>query len=127
MNKPWSWLKGCFSHPKTTVAGLAQFAGGAALAAGMATGKVPVTSETIALAGGLVAGGVGNIAAKDAAPAAKAVTDVTTMAVGGVQIADLVQATIESEGQKAKEQKIADIAGAVASALESKSGSPVSP
>lgn len=75
-----NWIKRIFSHPKTTVAGILQTAAGAAIAAGMATGKVPITAESIGLSGGLVAGGLGNIAAKDANKASESVTAITDMA-----------------------------------------------
>lgn len=84
--KIWTWLKGLFSHPKTTAAGVLQTAAGAAIAAGMATGKVPVTAENIGLSGGLVAGGLGNISAKDANKASAVVASATTAASAVVPV-----------------------------------------
>ena len=78
--KLWNWIKGLFANPKTTAAGLLQLAGGAAIATGMATGKMPVNAETIALSGGLVSGGLGNLAAKDAKPIQAAIPVAMTVA-----------------------------------------------
>lgn len=60
-----NWIKSLLEHPRTTLSGLGALAGAAAIGYGMSTGKVPIDSQNLAIAGGLASAGLTGVFGKD--------------------------------------------------------------
>ena len=96
-----NWIKGLFSNPKTTAAGVGALAGAAALSYGMSTGTVPITTETVATAGGLASAGVAGLVGKDAVgqKITEEVTQIVNEAKAVSQVVENVKEVAKAAGK----------------------------
>lgn len=110
-----NFIKGLAANPKTTAMGILALAATTGKCYLMATGKMPVDPETVSTALGLLSTGAGLIIAKDgkATPLAEVAKTASALA----PFASTIQQTIEVEGNKAKDQKIADLTAQVSQVL----------
>lgn len=118
--KLFSWLKGLFSNPKTTMAGIGSLAGAAAGAYMMYSNPATVNAQNIAATGAALASGLGLLASKDAA--GQKVVEATNAIVGTANQAatalDVVQQVKALKEQADQGQKNIDTFLAVTTALQ---------